>query len=92
MEIDTNTDADAIKKEDAEMVVEVVVKNKKKSNDGIVAKDSQSNENIIDIDKLLLLLEASKKAGEIIAFKQIMLLIGLTGAGKVSEANYVVIR
>ena len=38
----------------------------------------------VDIDKLLSLLEASKKAAHLIAGKHLLLLIGRTGAGKVS--------
>jgi hypothetical protein len=34
------------------------------------------------------LLKASKKAGDLIAEKHVMLLIGLTGAGKVSRVQY----
>ena len=39
----------------------------------------------VDIDKLLSLLEASKKAAHLIAGKHVLLLIGRTGAGKVSS-------
>ena len=38
----------------------------------------------VDIDKLLSLLEASKRAAHLIAGKHLLLLIGRTGAGKVS--------
>ena len=48
------------------------------------AKKKNDND-VVDIHKLTILLEASKKAGDLIACKDIMLLIGLTGAGKVSR-------
>ena len=46
----------------------------------------------VDIVMLLDLLKASKKAGDLIAEKHVMLLIGLTGAGKVSRVQYQEIR
>jgi len=49
--------------------------------DDVVAEKNDA----IDIDRLLGLLKASKKAGDLIAKKHVMLLIGLTGAGKVSS-------
>ena len=48
--------------------------------------DEEMNKNdVVDIDRLLVLLKASIKAGDLIATKYVMLLIGLTGAGKVSR-------
>jgi hypothetical protein len=51
-----------------------------------VEEDEEVKKNdSIDIDRLLDLLKASRKAGDLIAEKDVMLLIGLTGAGKVSR-------
>ena len=48
--------------------------------------DEEMNKNdVVDIDRLLVLLKASIKAGDLIATKHVMLFIGLTGAGKVSR-------
>jgi len=44
---------------------------------------SSSSKNVLDVEKLFKLLEASQSAGNLIADKDVMLLIGLTGAGKV---------
>ena len=58
--------------------------------DDVVGMETNVDEEIkkndvIDIDRLLNLLKASIKAGDLIATKHVMLLIGLTGAGKVSR-------
>ena len=58
--------------------------------DDVVGMETNVDEEIkkndvIDIDRLLDLLKASIKAGDLIATKHVMLLIGLTGAGKVSR-------
>ena len=54
---------------------------------GIEAEEDEEmkKNDVIDIDRLLDLLKASIKAGDLIATKHVMLLIGLTGAGKVSR-------
>ena len=49
------------------------------------AASSSSSKNVLDVEKLFNLLEASKNAGNLIAGKDVMLLIGLTGAGKVRK-------
>ena len=56
--------------------------------------DEEMNKNdVVDIDRLLVLLKASIKAGDLIATKHVMLLIGLTGAGKVSRrAKFTLLR
>lgn len=50
------------------------------------ALTSESRKNVIDVNKLMDLLKTGKKAGDFIAGKQLMLLIGLTGAGKVGSS------
>jgi hypothetical protein len=50
------------------------------------AEDIETKEDVMNVDLLLDLLKASKKAGEEIADKHVLLQIGLTGAGKVSNA------
>jgi flagellar biosynthesis GTPase FlhF len=51
-----------------------------------VEEDEEVKKNdVIDIDRVLDLLKASRKAGDVITKKDVMLLIGLTGAGKVSR-------
>lgn len=44
-------------------------------------------QDVLDVDKLIDLLQASKSAGDVIAGKDVLLLIGGTGAGKVSTLN-----
>ena len=57
--------------------------------DDVLMLDVKAKKNdAVDIDMLLDLLKASKKAGDLIAEKHVMLLIGLTGAGKVSRVQY----
>ena len=53
---------------------------------GMETEDTGTKEDVLDVDLLLNLLMASKKAGEEIADKHVLLQIGLTGAGKVSNA------
>lgn len=72
-------DVDAVQKDDnARMGVETEAKKKNEKKNGI------------DSDTLITLLKASKKAGDLIANKNIMLLIGNTGAGKVSRVLCIV--
>jgi hypothetical protein len=52
---------------------------------GMEMEDTGTKEDVINVDLLLDLLIASKKAGEKIADKHVLLPIGLTGAGKVSN-------
>ena len=47
--------------------------------------EEMNKDDAVDIDRLLDLLKASIKAGDLIATKHVLLLIGLTGAGKVSR-------
>lgn len=49
--------------------------------------EDMDKDDALDIDTLLDLLMASKKAGDIIAEKDLISLIGLSGAGKVSKIN-----
>jgi hypothetical protein len=53
---------------------------------GMETEDTGTKEDVMNVDLLLDLLMASKKAGEEIADKHVLLQIGLTGAGKVSNA------
>jgi hypothetical protein len=53
---------------------------------GMEVEDTETKEDVMNVDLLLDLLDASKKAGEEIADKHVLLQIGLTGAGKVSNA------
>jgi hypothetical protein len=52
----------------------------------MVVEDTETKDEVMNVDLLLDLLRASKKAGEEIADKHVLLQIGLTGAGKVSNA------
>ena len=49
------------------------------------AKNGLYKDSVLDDDKLLGLLEASNKAAHLIADKHVLLEVGETGAGKVSE-------
>ena len=61
--------------------------------DDVLMLDIKANKyDAVDVVMLLDLLKASKKAGDLIAEKHVMLLIGLTGAGKVSRIQYHEIR
>ena len=60
-----------------------------KTMDDVVGMETEvtgMKEDVMNVDLLLNLLMASKKAGEEIADKHVLLQIGLTGAGKVSNA------
>jgi hypothetical protein len=46
----------------------------------------EETDDVMDLEKLFGLLEQSKRAGDVIAGKNVMLLIGGTGAGKVRSA------
>ena len=52
---------------------------------GMETEDTGTKEDVINVDLLMDLLMASKKAGDKIADKHVLLPIGLTGAGKVSN-------
>ena len=52
---------------------------------GMETEDTGTKKDVINVDLLLDLLMASKKAGDKIAGKHVLLPIGLTGAGKVSN-------
>ena len=52
---------------------------------GMETEDTGTKKDVINVDLLLDLLMASKKAGDKIANKHVLLPIGLTGAGKVSN-------
>lgn len=66
-----------------------VEENNGTSEDDVLMEDIKAKKyDAVDIVKLLDLLKASKKAGDLIAEKHVMLLIGLTGAGKVSRVQY----
>jgi hypothetical protein len=65
-----------------------VEENNGTSEDDVLMEDIKAKKyDAVDIVKLLDLLKASKKAGDLIAEKHVMLLIGLTGAGKVSRVQ-----
>jgi len=49
------------------------------------SSSSSPSKDELDVEKLFNLLEASKSAGDLIADKDVLLLIGLTGAGKVRK-------
>ena len=73
-------------------VVDMEVDNETTEDDVLMVDIKAKKYNAVDIVKLLDLLKASKKAGDLIAEKHVMLLIGLTGAGKVSRVQYHEIR
>ena len=73
-------------------VVDMEVDNETTEDDVLMVDIKAKKYNAVDIVKLLDLLKASKKAGDLIAEKHVMLLIGLTGAGKVRRVQYYEIR
>ena len=73
-------------------VVDMEDDNKTAEDDILMVDIKAKKYDAVDIDMLLDLLKASKKAGDLIAEKHVMLLIGLTGAGKVSRVQYHEIR
>ena len=73
-------------------VVDMEEENETTENDVLMVDIRTKKYDAVDIVKLLDLLKASKKAGDLIAEKHVMLLIGLTGAGKVSRVQYHEIR
>ena len=73
-------------------VVDMEVDNETTEDDVLMVDIKAKKYDAVDIVKLLDLLKASKKAGDLIAEKHVMLLIGLTGAGKVSRVEYHEIR
>ena len=73
-------------------VVDMEEDNETTEDDVLMVDIKAKKYDAVDIVKLLDLLKASKKAGDLIAEKHVMLLIGLTGAGKVSRVQYHKIR
>ena len=69
-------------------VVDMEEDNESTEDDVLMVDIKAKKYDAVDIVKLLDLLKASKKAGDLIAEKHVMLLIGLTGAGKVSRVQY----
>jgi hypothetical protein len=74
VDVDVDVDFDGMEDETMNDVVDMDV------------EDTETKEDVMNVDLLLDLLKASKKAGEEIADKHVLLQIGLTGAGKVSNA------
>ena len=66
-----------------DIVMEIDAEEATNTNDNMIV-DLDEKQSAVDIDKLLSLLEASKRAAHLIAGKHLLLLIGRTGAGKVS--------
>ena len=73
-------------------VVDMEEDNETTEDDVLMVDIKAKKYDAVDIVKLLDLLKASKKAGDLIAEKHVMLLIGLTGAGKVSRVQHHDIR
>ena len=69
-------------------VVDMEEDNESTEDDALMVDIKAQKYGAVDIVMLLDLLKASKKAGDLIAEKHVMLLIGLTGAGKVSRVQY----